>query len=413
MVPFFVVDRPISLEIIKGVRIPSNQKIGLMAHANTTKNFRSAFRNFPSEQTIKMCDSAIFHPKRDKNTYLNLFDKYQEMQADYGVIIDVLRDPVKTVKSAQDALNVYNSSTNYSFKLVAVAQGNTIEEFLDCYAELKTLGYEHIAVGGLLHKRERSARYMSVKDEDLLIDVLTNIRNQFQPNWLFVLGCLSPSRFDLFKSLNVWGDYKGWIFEYKKRDDAIKQTINKFRTNHLAHLPEKFAVSEVNINLIHWLTKRENLFQQRAQIHKDLVIAKREVKEFVYKIYQELKGYNVEDANLLLPFRNIGLLTEQNLKFIQNIIDNPSLSNKYFKKVVNLSIKARKLKHKLTKTEIKLEKANKALLIRLDKVKVDKLANKEIKKCALEIGKVLSLTEQDFRISQVRYYIENKILDVI
>jgi hypothetical protein len=41
------------------------------------------------------------------------------------------------------------------------------------------------------------------------------------------------------------------------------------------------------------------------------------------------------------------------------------------------------------------------------------LADEELKQCSIEISKVLSLTEQEFRISQVQAFIENDILRVI
>jgi hypothetical protein len=232
MIPFFVVDRPISLQIIQGVKVPNDRKIGLLAHANTSANFRRLFREYPSANVIKMCDSAIFHSNRDRTTYAELFSRYEEMGADYGVIMDVLRDPSNTLESAAEALKVY-SKDQFSFELVGVAQGRNVEEFLTCYEGLVGMGYEHIAIGGLLHKHGDHAPYHSVKDEGLLKDVLSEVRSKFNPSWLFVLGCLHPSRLALFTDLRVWGDYKGWIFEYRTRDDLSRAAPGGLTRLHL------------------------------------------------------------------------------------------------------------------------------------------------------------------------------------
>jgi hypothetical protein len=410
MVPFFVVDRPISLEIIKGVHIPASKKIGLMAHANTSENFRKAFREYPSKQTIKMCDSAIFHPQRDKNTYKYLFDKYKEMGADYGIIIDVLRDPNATIKSAEEALRVYRATKNYTFKLVAVAQGNNTEEFLDCYLKLKTLGFEYIAVGGLLHKREQSARYMKVKDESLMKDVLFKIREKFNPKWLFVLGCLHPSRLNLFKELDVWGDYKGWIFEYKKRNDALKQVIEKFKTNHLKHESTRFKTSKLNADLVQLLIDRDNFLEQREKVHDNLINAKRNLRKSVNFIHKELQILAPEKCDLLFPFLSRGFLSESNQKLITKLTNEFTALIEHSNKVIALSKKSRNFKNKLIKIEKKLEGLNERFLLLLELLKDNKLVGKEAVKFSTDIIKILSLTEQQFRISQVQRFIENKLL---
>ena len=74
-----------------------------MAHANTSQNFRNAFRDYSHQRVVKMCDSAIFDERRDKTSYADLYARYEEMGADYGVMIDVLRDSDATLKSASKA----------------------------------------------------------------------------------------------------------------------------------------------------------------------------------------------------------------------------------------------------------------------------------------------------------------------
>lgn len=390
MVPFFVVDRPISLKILKGIKLSPGQKIGLMAHANTSENFRAAFCAYPKDQTIKMCDSAIFHA--EANTYEELFTKYEEMGADYGVIIDVLRDAKATIKSARKALQVYDPEIHH-FKLVAVAQGTTVREYLECYKKLREMGYTHIAVGGLLQKRERSVRYMNVRDEKLMREVLRRIRKEFNPEWLFALGCLRASRYELFKELNVWGDYKGWIFEYKKRDETLHNTIERFSTNHLSHAPLKFRTSVIGIKLKTTLWQRQKALAEQKDAHKKLLTAKRAMQDFFTEIYSVLIKKDAEAAKILLPLKSRGVLQENERELAARILHNVGLQRKNQTKLILLSNESRKKKDKFLRAEAKVNATNVELLSLLKQVQSIKSGDKNIKSVAAEMVKVLGCVD--------------------
>jgi len=63
-VPFFVVDRPKSLELLEYCEISKQSGVfGLMGHANTSKSFQSLFRRFDCDNVIKAVDSGVF-PKK-------------------------------------------------------------------------------------------------------------------------------------------------------------------------------------------------------------------------------------------------------------------------------------------------------------------------------------------------------------
>ena len=57
MIPFFAVDRPVSLEILKGLffKYP-NLHFGLMTHANVSMNFTKIFSRFPYSTKLKYFD---------------------------------------------------------------------------------------------------------------------------------------------------------------------------------------------------------------------------------------------------------------------------------------------------------------------------------------------------------------------
>lgn len=238
MIPFLCADRPISLSIIKGITLPTGSLIGIMGQANTTARFQQSFSSYPYDvrvvhangqpathliagRTVKMVDSGIFNKWGCKTSYAELFRTYRRMRADYGVIIDVFKDADGTVASAKKAIAEYRLKRR-TFELVGVAQGDRLDEYIRCYERLIRLGYNHIAIGGLLRRRKNTVRYCNVRCEALLDSVLRRIRAEFDPKWLFVLGAFHPKRLDLFREHGVWGsDYKGWIFNYKKKDEVL------------------------------------------------------------------------------------------------------------------------------------------------------------------------------------------------
>lgn len=250
MIPFFVVDRPASLRIIAGLNLPFGRaRLGLMTHANTTGRFETLFRDFPcgepeycrilndsrrhpegkcatgaeyARRFVKMGDSGAFTREGCQfSDYESLFQKYNDLGVSYGVIIDYLKDPKRTIESAAQAIEVYRRNSNRNFKLAGVAQGNSVSEYIECYAALKKLGFEHIAVGGLLRKKENSKRFVHVRDESLMYAVIRSLRRRYPNDWLFALGAYHPKRHNRFEALDVWGgDYKGWIFHYPKAKEV-------------------------------------------------------------------------------------------------------------------------------------------------------------------------------------------------
>lgn len=277
VIPFLVADRPASLRIIKGSGIQNfNVLIGLMGHANTSENFQELFKIYPcslpatycdvagkkcpygsriescpeglaiKESTVKMCDSGIFTKDGCMiDDYETLFEVYDKMGAQYGVMIDYLRDSKLTIESAKRGIETYQKKDR-QFYLVGVTQGEDTEEYLSCYKALKSLGYQFIAVGGLLKKVENSARYVSVRDEKLLDEVLAAIRTRYPTDWLYALGCYHPKRHNKFRRLRLFGgDYKGWIFNYVKREDVDVLTAQKHRFAQVRRFLRKVVYSKL------------------------------------------------------------------------------------------------------------------------------------------------------------------------
>lgn len=250
MIPFFVVDRPMSLNIIKTFfaerpRVP----FGLMTHALVTQQFRELYAAFPCdkkacwlrddkgpcrrktlcakarqlrESVVRAVDCGIYADGR-LPAYPKLFELYEEMGADYGIMKDVIGDARKTLESAKRAVDIYRRQKR-GFQLVLVAQGSSAQDYVDSSRKLTALGIGRLAIGGLLTRKERSARYACAGTRQRMEEILAAVRKAFPKRWLFVLGCYHPKRHALFDQHGIYGsDYKGWIFNYTHRLDRLAE----------------------------------------------------------------------------------------------------------------------------------------------------------------------------------------------
>jgi hypothetical protein len=274
MIPFLVADRPISLSIIKGISLPPQARIGIMSQAaTTTDRFKALFRSYPFRvdeihsngrppdrsilrRTIKMVDSGIFGKNGCSLTYDALFSSYETMGADFGIMIDVLCNPTATIRSAAQAMQKYRDG-GWSFRLVGVAQGKTVTAYLKCYDNLLKLGFSHIAIGGLLRRRTNTARYVYVRGDGMLRSVLAAVRKRFDPDWLFALGAFHPKRIPVFQEYGVWGsDFKGWIFNYTKRDETV-ELIRSGKVRHHCRV----AIPDLTVREVGRLSEQELRFK--------------------------------------------------------------------------------------------------------------------------------------------------------
>jgi hypothetical protein len=295
MIPFFVLDRPVSLEILKGFfTINLEHKFGILTHAFTSTKFQEKFRNFPYDTPLKYCkveigsnelndklskniikfvDSGIFQTSRNV-TYKELFEIYECLNADYGIIIDYLKDKERTVKSAKEAIKVYMKG-NYKFKLVGVAQGKSVDEYLKCYEDLRRLGYRHIALGGLL-KRNGVSNYIKLSCDLFLVELLDKINNEFSPDWLFTLGIYNPKRHKLLEEYGVWGaDYKGWLFEYEEDYSFVLDYIEHIslpprKKKEIKKLIEAYSGIKSLISLNYTSVEKEELRNECMKLRKKI-----------------------------------------------------------------------------------------------------------------------------------------------
>jgi len=254
MIPFSVIDRPNHLRVLRTLDLYGPDQIvhvGVMTHARLSPKMQRLVREFPCDgrgcvsvlgvpcpfrescercpyrahirrRMVWMCDSGAFARQGAPGSYPHLFELYDRLCVDYGIIADVLWDSVATLESACQAMVAYLPYRE-RFSLVGVAQGETVEDYLGCYQALKAMGFRFIAVGGLLSKVPGTARYAKVSREGLLWEVLGVIRASYPEDWLFALGTLHPERVAQLVRYRTWADSKRWLFQYTPGETACAE----------------------------------------------------------------------------------------------------------------------------------------------------------------------------------------------
>jgi hypothetical protein len=201
----------------------------------------------------KVADSGVFTKEGSPLDYTELFSRYNQMGVERGIMLDVLRDKNGTIESAKSGYEEYSKGDNH-FTLVGVAQGNTVEEYIECYESLLNIGYEEIAIGGLVTKKEATARYAH-SNKDHIKSVVEKVKSEWPDNRCFTLGVYNPKRHEFLDSLGVDGaDYKGWIFQYKKRyQDPVCHHIDRVQQTRSfieKEILSKMSDNEISLNSI-------------------------------------------------------------------------------------------------------------------------------------------------------------------
>jgi hypothetical protein len=209
-------------------------------------NLAALHADFPG---TKYLDSGIF--SGIGMTTRELLAYAEGVNSDYLFAPDVFGDPAATLERAEECMRWWKRS-HYPFRLVGVAQGRAVEhwdvedaqealdrsvdDYVACARALVALGYEHVAIGGLLRLRGDSQKSRLVGagplrriDEPLMWDVLTRVRAEIDPPWLHVLGALHQGRLSRFTLLGVTSsDSKQWTRAYTRYKD-FKGTSAAYR----------------------------------------------------------------------------------------------------------------------------------------------------------------------------------------
>jgi hypothetical protein len=196
------------------------------------------------------------------------------MHIERGIILDVLGDKNETIKSAKIGWEYYDGH-GYDFTLIGVTQGKDLKEYVKCYEKLLNIGYEEIAIGGLLTKRENTARYASSNRDDIS-RIVKKIKSDWPDKRCFTLGVYNPKRHEFLEEIGVDGaDYKGWIFQYEKKyEDPLCHHIDRiFQTRHFIeeNILSRMSGKKISERCIHTLAQnmKNQLISQKSRVVVD------------------------------------------------------------------------------------------------------------------------------------------------
>lgn len=438
-IPFFVADRPMSLRLLKGLplREHSGVLIGIMAHANTTANFRRAFHEYPCDNldycdavggpclhqddqsqcavrqyilahTVKMCDSGIFTREGATLTHDQLFDLYAHMDVDYGIMIDVFQNAQATLESAKEALQAYKPYKS-RFKLVGVAHGDSADSYLACYEVLKRMGFEYIAIGGLLRRRVNTVRFPYVGDEDLMLQVLRELRRRYPGDWLFALGCLHPTRLQDFMDLGVWADYKGWIFQYEKRNKTLVSYLEEFAVDHVSQIGNEETVEQL-ASLRRLIVQHGEKIARHDTLNQQLIDGRRTLRALLNSLLGELETHELEMVNQFKFITTHTLLDGTEEKIVKDALRACDMhDSKISKQILDNVQKNRKLRTQIKRVEGQLDRIAGSIAELTEQMHNIRASAPMHKPCE-RIVQLIQSTERDHRFEQVRSKISSAIL---
>ncbi len=182
-----------------------------------------------------------------------MLDYYQMLGFDYGVSIDHLifaelekereRRWEVTLKNAEDFLRLHRSG-KYTFTPIGVVQGWSPESYRRGARELIKIGYDYIAIGGLVRS--------TTKD---IIDILKSVQEELRSDTrVHLFGVNRPKYIGLFMSLGVTSFdsasplRRAWI-DGEKNYFLGEDAYSAIRVPYSIYIARKFQYDEVKVQI--------------------------------------------------------------------------------------------------------------------------------------------------------------------
>lgn len=221
--PFCLADRPNHVRILQRAAERTGG-FGVLTQATVTDTVIDLIAELDVPVVV---DCGVFSTEDFEGGLRDLFDVYDRMDADYGLIPDVIGERISTDKMVEDAGRLWRGGQRWGFEPVGVAQGECPADYAASFWDCYQLGVDHIAVGGLLDQSgERSGGHATARDE--LFEAIELIRGQhrriWRDTWTFALGCDHPQRRPRLAGLGLDGaDSKWWLFQYDSEATASRE----------------------------------------------------------------------------------------------------------------------------------------------------------------------------------------------
>jgi hypothetical protein len=115
------------------------------------------------------------------------------------------------------------------------------------------------------------------------------------------------------------GDYKGWIFQYKKRNQTLNNSLKEFISNHLEYLDVQEVGNQLS-KLQNIIGKRNNLVDIHKNISEELHNGRRNFRAAIAVLYQELQMQIPDKAAKFSNLTTRGLLSNEEKRLVSEVL---------------------------------------------------------------------------------------------
>lgn len=236
--PFLLADRPNHVRVLQRAT-DRTTGFGVITQPTVSETVRDLIADLDVPVLV---DCGAFSAEEFDGGLIDLFDRYDELGADYGLLPDHLRKRRETDREVAHASRLYERGCRrWSFAPVPVAQGRTANEYAAALWDCYQMGADYIAVGGLLDTEgDRSGGHATSREN--LLSILERVREAepriWDQTWTFALGCDHPQRRPRLTELGVQAaDSKRWLFQYDdalpaSRSDQLVEAVVDLATHH-------------------------------------------------------------------------------------------------------------------------------------------------------------------------------------
>jgi hypothetical protein len=217
--------------------------------------------------------------------------------------------------------------------------------------------------------------------------------------------------------LNTWGDYKGWIFQYEKRNETLNEHLEVFATNHLQHIegPERERIADLIDRLQVMVAQRDRLVEEQSEISKRLFEGRRSLKASLVTLYEKVQVEAPEFARRLSQWTTYGLLDEGEERTVIEIFKRLGMDESVEAQYTIEHIRQnREMKKQVERIEERLNDMNLVLAKEIAQLRASGVPlSQDTEKFCAKISGLIESSERDHRFEQVQEKIASKILALL
>lgn len=292
---------------------------------------------------------------------------------------------------------------------MGVAHGHTVDDYVRCYLSLKDMGFDSVAVGGLLARRDNTVRYPYVRNGTLMLAVLRELRARYPDEWLFALGVLHPRRIGLLQGLETWADYKGWIFQYEKRSVTLTRYLQDLGGPGL-DVPAGHANARAIGELQRLFAVRVSMITRLQAKRAGLQASSLGLRQALFDVSARFPAGSAMRAKLVTLSSHALLDPAEERMVRQALRDLSEFDSEYGQEILRLIDQTRTFKQNALLLERRIETAHRLIRTRMELLARSTHQSPSTKAACSRVIECIDRSEQTHRLQQVRSNIAERVL---